>query len=135
MLYVFAGLAGTGKSTIARTLARELGAFYLRVDTIEDALADMGAARCGPEGYVIAYRLAADNLALGHTVVADCVNPLAVTRDAWHAIAAECGVRSVDVEVVCSDRAEHRRRVETRDARLAWDDVVRRARTGSSSWV
>lgn len=38
MLIVFGGLPGTGKSTIARALARALRATYLRVDVIEQAI-------------------------------------------------------------------------------------------------
>jgi predicted kinase len=37
-LIAFAGLPGTGKTTIARELARRIGAVYLRIDTIEQAL-------------------------------------------------------------------------------------------------
>ena len=44
----------------------------------------------------------------------DVVNPLGVTRDAWAGVAAQAGVRLVNIEVVCSDAAEHRRRVEAR---------------------
>jgi predicted kinase len=35
MLIVFAGLPGSGKSSIARELAREIGAIWLRIDSIE----------------------------------------------------------------------------------------------------
>ena len=38
MLIVFSGLPGSGKTTIARELARQLGAVYLRIDVIEQAL-------------------------------------------------------------------------------------------------
>ena len=38
MLIAFAGLSGAGKTTIARILAQRLGAAYLRIDTIEQAL-------------------------------------------------------------------------------------------------
>ena len=38
MLIIFGGLPGSGKSTIARALALRLGAVYLRIDTIEQAI-------------------------------------------------------------------------------------------------
>ena len=60
------------------------------------------------------YALAEDNLKLGLPVVADCVNPLPVTREAWHNVAQSCGSECLDIEVICSDATEHRRRVEER---------------------
>ena len=50
----------------------------------------------------------------GLPVLADCVNPLPVTRDAWRAVAREAQVPVLEVELICSDVAEHQRRVETR---------------------
>ncbi|MFC9680184.1 AAA family ATPase [Streptomyces sp. NPDC056948] len=116
MLVVIGGLPATGKTTLARLLAAEIGAVHLRVDTIEQALARSGPARhpVGPAGYVIGYALAEDHLRQGLTVIAESVNPLAVTRDAWRGAAARAGVPSVEVEVVCSDPVEHRRRVTSR---------------------
>jgi len=37
----------------------------------------------GPVGYVVGYALAGDQLRSGWSAVAESVNPLAVTRDAW----------------------------------------------------
>jgi predicted kinase len=59
--------------------------------------------------------VAADNLRLGVSVVADSCNPLALTRREWEEVAAGAGVPAVNIEVICSDEAEHRRRVETRE--------------------
>lgn len=132
MLYIFGGLPGSGKSALSRHLARTRQAVYLRIDTIEQALRDSGGLIQGPEGYMVAYAVAADNLRLGLTVVADSVNPWAVTRAAWRNVAVQAAVPFVEIEVVCSDAAEHRRRVETRAADIAgfalptWDDVVHR---------
>jgi predicted kinase len=132
MLYIFGGLPGTGKSTLSRHLARAQKAVHLRVDTIEQALREAGSRVNGPEGYVIAYRIAEDNLRMGLSVVADSVNPLRVTRTAWRDVATRVGVPFVEIEVVCSNATEHRYRVETRSTDVSglrlptWDEVVSR---------
>ena len=119
MLFAFAGLPGAGKTTIARLLARELRGAYLRIDTIEQALGGAGLAELGPVGYAVAYRLASDQLQLGLSVVADCVNPLRLTRDAWSSVAAAQGALYWLVEVVCSDPQEHRHRIDARQPDIA----------------
>ena len=129
MLVIFGGLPGTGKSTLAVRLAGEVGAVYLRIDTIERAMIDANEAlSVGERGYLVAYAVAEDNLRLGHTVIADSVNPLQITRTAWRNVAQRAGVNSVEIEVVCSDQAEHRHRVETRVApiQVTWQEVVER---------
>lgn len=116
MLIVFAGLPASGKSTIARALAHELGAVWLRIDSIEQAIRESGAAPCSLDdiGYRAAYAVAEDNLRLGWAVIGDCVNPWMLTRNAWRDTGLRAGARVVEVETVCSDVEEHRHRVETR---------------------
>lgn len=116
MLIVFSGLPGTGKTTIARALAGELGAVYLRADSIEQAIRDSGVVpgSLDDAGYRAAYAVAEDNLRLGRTVVGDSVNPWMMTRDAWREVGLRVGVRVLEIETICSDPVEHRLRVETR---------------------
>jgi len=84
-------------------------------------------------GYRAGYAIAEDNLRLGRTVVADSVNPLLVSRDAWIEVAQRAQVEAIEVEIECSDREEHRRRVEERLSDLpglllpTWEQVVSRA--------
>ena len=116
MLVIFGGLPATGKTTIARALAARIGAVYLRIDTIEQAMRDglRFTGDMGPAGYEVAQAVAADNLRAGSAVVADSVNPIEITRRAWREVAVAASSPFLEIEVVCSDPSEHRRRVEMR---------------------
>lgn len=133
MLIVFGGLPGVGKTTIARALARRIGAAHVRIDSIEYAIRQSGVVTGDlyDAGYRAAYAIAEDNLRLGLAVVADSVNPLPITRTAWRGVATRASAPLVEIEVICSDLTEHRRRVETRGTDfpgwlLAWQEVVDR---------
>jgi len=95
-------------------VAQELGAVYVRIDTIEQTLRNVSSLDVQTEGYVVAYKIASDNLVLGSTVVADSVNPVSETRHAWRTVAEAAGAKLIEIEIVCSDREAHRYRLETR---------------------
>jgi predicted kinase len=128
IMYIFGGLPASGKSSLATHLAKLIRAAYIRVDSIEEAILSHGEL-AGPEGYVAAYAIAADNLQNGVTVIADSVNPIELTRSDWIRVAQGCGVPYREIHIRCSDRAEHRRRLEQRTREnpslrtLQWDDV------------
>ena len=132
MLIAFGGLPGAGKSTIAALVAAKLGAVYLRIDTIEQAIraAKVLAGEVEGAGYLVARQLAAENLRLGRTVIVDCVNPLELTREMFRSAARDIAVDLLEVEVACSEPLEHRRRVETRAVAIAdlrlptWEEVT-----------
>src|SRR3954454_2026795 len=125
------GRSGAGKTTIARALAAALPAVHLRIDSIEQALRRSGV-EVYAEGYAVAHAVAEDNLRLGSRVIADSVNPWPLTRVEWRAVAERAGVPVLEVEIVCSDAAEHQRRVESRASDIpghvmpTWREVVAR---------
>src|SRR5262249_54987554 len=68
----------------------------------------------------------------GHKVIADSVNPWMLTRDAWRDAGLRAGARVVEVETLCSDLEEHRRRIATRKSEVVglappnWESVIGR---------
>ena len=132
MLMVVCGLPAAGKTTLSRVLASGLGSVHLRIDTIEQAIVRSGVAArpLGPVGYTVAHALAADHLRQGLIVVAECVNPLAVSRDGWQGLAEGLSVPFAEVEVVCTDPDEHRRRVRERTVDIpglplpSWEEIT-----------
>jgi predicted kinase len=133
-LLILSGLPAAGKTTVARELARRIGAVHVRIDSIEHAIRESGVATAALDdaGYRAGYAVAEDNLRLGHVVIADSVNPLPITRDAWRGVSRRAAVDAIEVEIICSDPREHRRRVETRNADIGgfrlptWQEVLDR---------
>jgi len=131
-LYVFSGIPGTGKTVLSQRLASQFKAVHLRIDTVEQALRDLCGIAVEGEGYRLAYRVAADNLRLGVSVVADSCNPIELTRGEWETLARDTRAQCINIEVICSDALEHRQRVESRKSNVAglvlptWEEVMRR---------
>jgi predicted kinase len=134
LLIVVGGLPAAGKTTVATEPACRTGFAHLRVDTIEQAIVRTTPLThpVGPVGYVVARDVAGDLLRTGVGVIAECVNPLAITRDAWRDTGLVHGARVPEAEIVCSDPVEHRRRAETRDTGIpghvppTWQQIVDR---------
>lgn len=132
MLYIFSGLPATGKSELSKYLANKVGAVYLRIDSIEQSLKDNGLEIADGQGYEVAYKIALDNLKLGLSVVTDSVNPLPITREAWRNVANKADSPHCEIEVICSDKEKHKRRVESRISDVeglqlpTWKDVINR---------
>lgn len=116
ILLALSGLPGVGKTTLAKDLAARVRAVHLRVDSVESALkrSALRPRSAADAGYLAIAAIAKDNLFLGFDVIADTVNPLEVTRELWARTAVGGAARLLNIEVVCSDRALHRHRVETR---------------------
>jgi predicted kinase len=128
-LYIFSGLPGVGKSTLAARLSKHLGATYLRVDTIEQSLKDLYGLDVYAEGYQLAYRLASDNLNQGLSVVGDSCNSVQESRAEWEQTAINAGAKYINIEICCSDKNEHKARLEDRNSPVeglnmpSWESV------------
>lgn len=114
VLFIFSGLPASGKTTLGKMLARQLNAAYLRIDTVEQGLRDLCNFKVEGEGYRLSYRIAKDNLELGTSVVADSCNTITLTRKEWEETALTANARFVNIEISCSDKPQHRARVEGR---------------------
>ena len=89
ILFILPGLPASGKSTLAKLIAEEYHAVYVRIDTIEQGLRDLCNFEVQGEGYWLAYRIADDNLKLGRHVVSDSCNPTKLTRREWEEVAVQ----------------------------------------------
>lgn len=132
ILFILSGLPASGKSALAKLLAKEYNAVYLRIDTVEQGLRDICKLDVEGEGYRLSYKIAADNLQLGNNVVADSCNPIQLTRMEWQEVACVNGSQFVNIEVVCSDKREHKKRVEIRQSEVeglklpTWEEIENR---------
>ena len=114
-LFIFSGLPASGKSTLAKELAKKINATYIRIDTVEQGLKSICKLNnIEGEGYRLSYLLAKDNLQAGNNVIADSVNPWKLSREEWNNVAVSVGSEYVNIEIICSDKDEHKKRAETR---------------------
>jgi predicted kinase len=143
VLVVMSGLPGSGKSSIADRVGRELGAPILSVDPIEAAMWRAGIApsfETGVAAYEVAAVLAEQHLALGLTVIVDSVSAVDAARARWRRAAASVRRELVVIEVTCSDEDLRRRRLADRRRPIpgfpepTWADVQQR-RVEWEPWV
>lgn len=132
LLFILSGLPGSGKSTLSQFIAKKYNALYLRIDTVEQGLRDICNLNVEGEGYRLSYRIASDNLKLGLNVVADSCNPITLTRKEWENVAEVHNAIFINIEIICSDKNEHRKRIETRITDVdnlklpTWEEVENR---------
>ena len=133
-LGVFAGLPGTGKSSLAEAAGRALGYPVFAKDWLEAALWRSGIDRAqgsGTAGYELLGSLAAGQLRLGQSAILDSVAGFERLRQAWRALADESLAQFRAVECICSDEALHRSRLAGRQRgipgwyELDWPEVER----------
>jgi predicted kinase len=128
-LILLMGVAGTGKSTLAREILRRVSAIYLDNNQIVDAFfpdTRRGAAyqKLRSGFYKALYTIAEQNLELGNSVLLDVPHVKEVRIPSWHA-SIEALVKRTQSKLIvirchCSEHVL-RRRIETRnESRDAW---------------
>ncbi len=132
-LLIFSGLPASGKTTLAMKLATHIKATYLRVDTVEASLRDgTEITDLGIKCYRVAQSIAKENLRLGNSVVGDSVNPVGASRNGWNEVAKSSGSQFINIQVVCTNQEEHKKRLENRTTTIAglteptWKEVQER---------
>ncbi len=132
ILFILSGLPASGKSTLSKFIAKEYKAIYLRIDTIEQGLKDLCNIDVEGEGYRLAYKIAMDNLKLNLNVVADSCNPINLTRKEWEQVATSNNSFYINIEIICSNQIEHKKRAESRSSEIQnlklpkWNEIESR---------
>jgi predicted kinase len=135
---VFAGLPGTGKSSLAEAVGRRLGVPVFAKDWLEATLRRCGLAESdgctrssGYASYELLTTLAERQLAMGQSVILDSVASFERIRSQWRTLAERYGAQWRVVECTCTDEALHRERLTGRERgipgwhELDWSEVER----------
>ncbi len=131
LFITLAGVPGTGKTILAKSLAKKLSLVYLRLDCIEVPFYRYNATSGSKgEGYDAIVNLARENLNLGLGVIVDTVNPLHLTRKLFRDLAKESNANLLQFELKTNNLLLHKKRIEQRKADIVghnlptWNKVL-----------
>lgn len=136
-LIVFSGLPGTGKSTLAETVGRDLGIPVFAKDWLEATLvrSELKAGNeqksLGFAGYELLTILAERQLMLGQSVILDSVAASESIRNTWRKLSDQYCADWRVIECFCSDESVHQARLQDRKRNipgwheLKWSEVER----------
>ena len=129
-LIVFSGLPGTGKSSLAEAVGRELGIPVFAKDWLEATLLRCEVIPGNPDkplgfiGYELLTVLAKRQLSLNQSVILDSVTATESIRILWRDLANQYGGEWRVIECICSDVKLHRERLEGRQRDIAgWHEL------------
>ncbi len=138
---VISGLPGSGKSTVAESIAKRLLLPIFSVDPIESSIIKSGIARSfetGLAAYFVVETLAEEQLRTGISVIIDAVNPVKEARGMWRNVSTTHNATLILIECVL-DRHLHQQRTENRVRgmygipEVTWVDVENQRR-GYQPW-
>jgi predicted kinase len=136
-LILFSGLPGTGKSTLAEAIGRELGIPVFAKNWLEATLLRSGLKpssedrALGFAGYELLTILAQRQLMLEQSVILDSVAASQTIRNTWRQLSDHYGAGWTVIECICSDESLHRARLQGRKRNipgwheLEWSEVER----------
>ncbi|MBD3280281.1 AAA family ATPase [Candidatus Dojkabacteria bacterium] len=133
-LIVMAGLQGSGKSTIAEEISKQLKIFILSVDPIHSSILKAGiedSFEVGLADYLVAERLADENLARGISGIIDASNYVDKAQSMWEKLASKHGIQLKVIECKI-DEDTHKHRIGRRVRQISgikevsWEDVLKR---------
>ena len=129
-LIIFSGLPGTGKSTLAERLGKDLSIPVFAKDWLEATLLRNGLKpsdenrSLGFAGYEVLTILAERQLMLSQSVILDSVAGSLTIRDTWHQLAIKFGADWRVIECICSDEALHLARLKERKRNIpGWHEL------------
>jgi predicted kinase len=135
-LIIISGLPGSGKSTIAESLAENLSVPLFSVDPIESSIINSGIKRSfetGLAAYLVAETLAGEQLKCGLSVIIEAVNSVQEARDMWHNLVRQQDATLIIIECVLNSEL-HKERIESRIRNMhgipevTWEDVENRSK-------
>jgi predicted kinase len=137
-LIIFSGLPGTGKSSLAEAVGREMCIPVFAKDWLEATLrrcglmpGKAGVSSLSYAAYELITTLAQRQLVLGQSAILDCVAGQESLREQWRTLAAGYEAGWQVIECVCSDEALHRKALAARQRgipgwyELGWEEVER----------
>jgi predicted kinase len=144
-LIIFSGLPGTGKSSLAEALGKDLRFPVFAKDWLEATLLRNGLRSAkedrslGFTGYELLTVLAERQLMLGQSAILDSVAAAETIRRTWHQLAEQYHADWRVVECICSDEYLHRSRLKERRRNIpGWHELdwaeVERVRRYYSVW-